>query len=90
MAALNLMKSGYEQIYDNLLLQLARCDFTEAAPRLGLVMIDSNTLSVNFLARDFVVNAHGVEPVDGGTVDVNNRSLIAYYVISEGSGEPEY
>lgn len=84
------MNSGYEQIYQSLIPKLSNCDFLEAAERLGLFLQHDGSLSVNFLGREYEINAHGVNTKDGKPVHVNNRSVLAYYVLSNGSGEPAF
>lgn len=82
------MLNGYEQIYESLLPQLRECDFLEISERLGLSLKPDGSLSVNFLKREYGINSHGVSPADGKPVDVNNRSVLAYYTLSKGAGEP--
>jgi len=84
------MNSGYEQIYENLILKLDKCDFVEVAERLGLLLQPNGALSVNFLGREYEISPQGINPTDGKPVNVNNRSVLAYYSLSKGSGEPEY
>jgi hypothetical protein len=84
------MSSGYEQIYESLLPKLSECDFLEAAGRLGLSLQPDGSLSVNFLGREYEISSRGVNPTDGKPVDVNNRSVLAYYALSKGAGEPAF
>lgn len=83
------MSSGYEQIYENLIPKLSKCDFSEVAERLGLSLQPNGALSVNFLGREYEVSSCGVNPTDGKPVNVNNSSVLAYYTLSKGAGEPE-
>ncbi|BBB91444.1 MAG TPA: DUF3786 domain-containing protein [Methylomusa anaerophila] len=84
------MGSGYEQIYEGLIPKLSKCDFFEIAERLGLSLQPDGTLSVQFLGREYGISSHGINPTDGKSVNVNNRSVLAYYTLSQGMGEPEF
>jgi hypothetical protein len=84
------MNSGYEQIYESLILKLDKCDFVEVAERLGLLLQPDGALSVNFLGREYEMSSHGVYPTDGKPVNVNNRNVLAYYLLSKGKGEPAH
>ncbi|AKB78695.1 hypothetical protein MSHOH_2212 [Methanosarcina horonobensis HB-1 = JCM 15518] len=84
------MNSGYDQIYKNLILKLDKCDFVEVAERLGLLLQPNGALSVNFLGREYEISSQGINPTDGKPVNVNNRSVLAYYLLSKGKGEPAY
>lgn len=83
------MSSGYEQIYLGLKPELAQCDLAESAHRLGLKLLTSGEVAVEFCGRDYRITREGVNPADGEPVDVNYRSVLAYYILSKGSGEPE-
>ena len=84
------MSSGYEQIYESLIPKLSECDFLEVAERLGLSPQPEGALSVNFLGREYEINSCGINPTDGKPVNVNNRSVLAYYTLSQGVGEPAF
>jgi len=84
------MSGGYEQIYESLLPKLSECDFSEVAERLGLSLQLDGALSVNFLGREYEISSRGVNPTDGKPVNVNNRSVLAYYTLSKGGGEPAF
>lgn len=84
------MNSGYEQIYEGLIPKLRKCDFFEVAERLGLSLQPDGSLSVNFLGREYEISSHGINPTDGKSVDVNNLSVLAYYSLSKGVGEPAF
>jgi hypothetical protein len=84
------MNSGYEQIYESLVPELSKCDFSEAGERLGLSLQPNGALSVNFLGREYEISSCGVKPKDGKPVNVNNRSVLAYYALSEGMNEPAF
>ena len=82
------MITGYEQIYLDLVPRLARCDLAESAARLGLDVLPNGDVRANFCGRQYVISATGVDPADGQAVDVNCRSVLAYYILSPGRGEP--
>jgi hypothetical protein len=84
------MSSGYEQIYESLIPKLGKCDFLEVAERLGLSLQPDGSLYVNFLGREYEISSRGVNPTDGKPVNVNNRSVLAYYTLSKGVGEPSF
>jgi hypothetical protein len=82
------MKGGYDSIYLGLITKLSECDFQDSAERLGLEYVDGG-VRVNFLKREYHITLDGVEPLDGQPVNVNNRSVLLYYLLSKGYGEPE-
>jgi hypothetical protein len=82
------MKEGYDAIYTKLISKLAECDFQESAARLGLDYADGG-VHVSFLKRTYRIALDGVEPFDGQPVNVNNRSVLLYYILSKGQGDPE-
>lgn len=84
------MKSGYEQIYIDIIHLLAGIDFTDAASRLGLRQTEGGELSVDFLRRPYKISRAGVDVLDGNPVPVNNRSILVYYAASTGAGEPTH
>jgi len=84
------MRSGYELIYESLLPKLSECDFSEATGRLGLSLRPDGGMSVNFLGREYEITLRGINPTDCKPVDVNNRSVLAYYALSKGVGEPAF
>jgi len=84
------MSSGYEQIYESLIPKLSDCDFLEVAERLDLSPRSDGAFSVNFLGREYEISSRGVNPMDGMPVNVNNRSVLAYYTLSKGVGEPAF
>lgn len=81
--------TGYDSIYLGLVSRLPGCDFQEAAGRLGLRYVDGG-IQASFLKRDYRITVDGAEPLDGQPVNVNNRSVLLYYLLSRGSGDPEY
>jgi hypothetical protein len=82
------MKGGYDSIYLELITQLSECDFQESADRLGLEYVDGG-VHVCFLKREYRITLDGVEPLDSQPVNVNNRSVLLYYLLSKGQGDPE-
>jgi len=84
------MSSGYEQIYESLIPKLSECNLLEVAERLGHLPQQNGTLLVNFLGREYEISCHGINPTDGKLVNVNNRSVLAYYTLSQGVGEPVF
>ncbi|MDA8407567.1 MAG: DUF3786 domain-containing protein [Deltaproteobacteria bacterium] len=82
------MQGGYESIYLGLITKLSECDFHESAERLGLEYVDS-AVQISFLKREYRITLDGVEPLDGQPVNVNNRSVLLYYLLSKGQGDPE-
>lgn len=82
------MSDGYRDIYERLLPRLSVCDFPEVARRLGMSLQPEGSLAVRFLGREYEINASGVTPTDGRPVEVNYRSVLAYYALSPGEGEP--
>lgn len=84
------MTSSYDVIYDALLPKLAKCDLRESAARFGLPIDSEGHLNISFLKRDYCITNTGVTPVDGKPVNINNRSILIHYVLSQGNGEPVY
>lgn len=82
------MNGGYDSIYLGLISKLSGLDFQESAVRLGLEYVDGGVRAY-FLKREYHITTDGVEPLDGQPVNVNNRSVLLYYVLSKGQGEPE-
>jgi hypothetical protein len=82
------VKGGYDSIYLDLITKLSECDFQESADRLGLEYVDGG-VQVCFLKREYGITVDGVEPLDGQPVNVNNRSVLLYYLLSKGQGDPE-
>ena len=81
-------QSGYDAIYLGLIPRLAGCDFEASAGRLGLDYREGHVLA-RCLGRDYAITRAGVEPLDGQPANVNVRSVLLYYLLSTGSGEPE-
>jgi hypothetical protein len=82
------VKGGYDSIYLGLIAKLSGCDFQEAADRLGLKYVDGS-IQVCFLKREYRITVDGVEPLDGHPVNVNTQSVLLYYLLSKGQGDPE-
>lgn len=82
------MNGGYDSIYRGLIPKLAEYDLQASAECLGLEYVDG-CIQVCFLKRDYSITVDGVEPQDGQPVNVNNKSILLYYVLSKGHGDPE-
>ncbi|MDR3076259.1 MAG: DUF3786 domain-containing protein [Synergistaceae bacterium] len=80
------MNSGYEQIYASLLPRLAKRNLAENAPRLGAEMTKDGA-RISFLTREYLITNDGAVPADGKPVSINYRSLLVYYILSDGSGD---
>ena len=82
------MRGGYDAIYHGLVARLPECDLREAADRLGLAWVDGG-VRLRFLGRNYLIASDGVRREDGRPADVNTLSVLLYYVLSEGRGDPE-
>jgi hypothetical protein len=82
------MKGGYDSIYLGLISKLPECDFQESAERLGLEYADGS-IQVCFLKRKYRITLDGVEALDGQPVNPNNGSVLLYYLLSKGRGDPK-
>ena len=82
------MKGGYDSIYLGLIPQLSECDFQESAKRLGLEYFNGG-IQVCFLKREYRITLDGVEALDGQPFNSNNGSVLLYYLLSNGRGDPE-
>ena len=82
------MKGGYDSIYLGLISKLSECDFQESAERLGLEYVDGG-IQVCFLKREYRITLDGVETLDGQPFNSNNGSVLLYYLLSKGRGDPE-
>ena len=81
------MKGGYDSIYLGLISKLSKCDFQESAERLGLEYVDGG-IQVCFLKREYRITLDGVETLDGQPFNSNNGSVLLYYLLSKGRGDP--
>ena len=84
------MTSSYDVIYEALLPKLAECNLLESAARLGLNIDSNGQITINFLKRDYLITNTGVTPIDGEPVNINNRSILIHYVLSQGTSDPVY
>jgi hypothetical protein len=80
------MESGYDKIYSTVLGLLKEREFIQNGIRLGGWETDGG-LGLSFLGRDYKITEDGVEPMDGKPTNVNNLSIIIYYVTSAGYGD---
>lgn len=82
--------SSYDIIYEALLPKLAECNLAESAARFNLPIDSDGQITINFLKRDYLITNTGVIPADGKPVNINNRSILIHYVLSQGTGDPVY
>lgn len=82
------MHGGYDSIYLGLVARLPGCDLREAADRLGLEYAEGG-VRLGFLGKGYRITADGVRCEDGRPTSVNALSVLLYYVLSEGRGDPE-
>ena len=82
------LPGGYDSIYRGLVARLPGCDLREAADRLGLDYVEGS-VRVGFLGRRYRITPDGVQCDDGRPADVNTLSVLPYYLLSEGRGDPE-
>jgi len=82
------MKGGYDSIYLGIIPKLSECDFQESAKRLGLEYVNGG-IQVCFLKREYRITLDGVETLDGQPFNSNNGSVLLYYLLSKGRGDPE-
>jgi hypothetical protein len=82
------MANGYEKTYEAVLPRLKNRVFPEIALRLGFDLLTQHSLGLDFLGRPYVIGPGGVEPADGKDVHVNIKSVLVYYAVSRGRGEP--
>jgi hypothetical protein len=85
-----MIKSNYEKAYESIRPWLKRCDFDEAAPRLGFVPPIDGALLFTALGRKVRVDRDGVTQLDGEAADINLKSIIIWYVTYGGQGEPSF
>jgi hypothetical protein len=82
------MANGYEKTYEVIRPLLRELDIPYTAPRLGFDLVSPDAMSIVFLGRRFRVTRDDVFPEDGQPVNVNFRSVLVYYAISKGGGDP--
>lgn len=82
--------SSYDVIYEALLPKLTKCNLWESAARFGLAIDANGNITIDFLRRQYSITNTGVTPVDGKPVNINNRSILIHYVLSQGTGDPVY
>jgi Domain of unknown function (DUF3786) len=82
------LQGGYDSIYRGLVARLPGCDLREAADRLSLDYAEGS-VRLAFLGRRYRITRDGVRCEDGRSANVNTLSVILYYVLSEGRGDPE-
>jgi hypothetical protein len=82
------LHGGYDSIYRGLVARLPGCDLREAADRLGLDYVEGS-VRVGFLGKSYRITPDGVHCDDGRPTTVNTLSVLLYYLLSEGRGDPE-
>ncbi|GMO25657.1 MAG: hypothetical protein Ta2F_01010 [Termitinemataceae bacterium] len=89
--------NGHEQTYNWVRQFLCKCDFPEVAHRLGFIYEDDPCcLKINFLGRVYRITKDSVEldseqiewKCNSDVLEFNIKSILAYYAISQGGGEP--
>ena len=81
-------QNGYEKTYETIRPLLRDLDIPYTARRLGFDLVSRDEMAVSFLGRRFRVTRAGVSPGDGQPVNVNHRSVLVYYAVSPGTGNP--
>jgi hypothetical protein len=92
------MKKGYEETYTWVIRLLGKLeDFAESAKRMGVPLIAPDSGNIDFLGRTYRIAKNGVEleeqrivwtPLGGERYEYNLKSVLGYYLLSEGTGEP--
>lgn len=86
--AMNDRKNGYDRTYELMEPKLETCDLKEAARRLGFCEPRDGALNVLFLGKNYRITNDRVVCTDDGGSHAVEKSLLIYYLISKGSGEP--
>lgn len=79
--------NGYRENYKKLLPLLKEGDPIENICRLGAER-EGDGARIACLGRDFVLTREGVEDRSGLADDTNLRSVLIFYAVSQGAGEP--
>ena len=82
------MAKAYEALYENLRPRLADCDLRACALRMGLPAPIGGTIHCDFLGRKYLISRQGVEKTDERPENINSRSVLIHYLLSEGEGWP--
>lgn len=82
------MARAYELLYEALKPRLAACDLEKSAARRGWPPPLDGLIHCDFLGRRYLISGSGVEPEDGRPVNINIRSLLIHYLLSEGNCVP--
>ena len=84
------MTNGYEVTYRALIPLIDKVDFAEAAPRLGFTLVSKDSMEIDFLGRRYELRHSGVKVIGADEdANVNFKSVLIYYAISRGAGEPD-
>lgn len=81
------MGRAYELLYESLKPRLAGCDLENCAARAGLPAPLEGVIHLDFLGRPYRISRKGVEKGDGRPDNINSRSLLIHYLLSEGEAE---
>ena len=81
---------GYNQIYEHLRERLKAVNLEEAATRLGLSFNKQDGVIIGFLGGKYIIDNNGVRPLDGKPRNINIYNVLAFYILSEGAGEPAH
>ncbi|WP_186843656.1 DUF3786 domain-containing protein [Acetobacterium tundrae] len=84
------MTSSYDIIYEALLPKLAKCNLQESAARFNLPIDSNGQVHIGFLKRDYLITNAGVTLIDKKPVNINNRSILIHYILSQVTGDPVY
>ena len=82
------MAKAYEMLYENLKPRLSACDLAASAMNMGLPVPANGLIHCDFLGRQYLISNSGVEKADDRPDNVNSRSLLVHYLLSEGGVEP--
>lgn len=82
------MGRAYELLYESLKPRLAGCDLEKRAAWAGLPAPIGGVIHLNFLGRPYRISQGGVEKGDDRPDNINSRSLLIHYLLSEGEAEP--
>jgi hypothetical protein len=90
------MGKGHVQTYNWVAGLLKDCDFDDAERRLGFGRAADGALTIKFLSHEYRITKNGVELTDAVALytgfseifDLNTRSVLGYYALSDGNCEP--
>jgi hypothetical protein len=90
------MGKGHVQTYNWVAGLLKNCDFDDVEKRLGFERAADGALTIKFLGREYRITKTGVELMEVPAVssgfseifELNTRSVLGYYALSDGNCEP--